>query len=266
MLRLQLGLCIDHDGSSCRCMTSPPRAVRRISAVSAALEKLGLLQLTKLPVDFSPATATAPSFARAAFSAADLYEIIFPNEAVPAGERPDWLLNVTTRLGSGFTRGPISICAGARDVYRARTAAGARRQYRHFRRGRSTRPHHHSFLSDRGILDGATSAADRPTILCKDRRRLNCRVSRCGFRPCHAAPPAPVRLSPRNRHNPQGNGECTLIRLETGRQETDAQKHIQSVGYFHKVLTVQNDCGHTTDCNGAKHCHLHSVKGIYPWC
>jgi hypothetical protein len=36
----------------------------------------------------------------------------------------------------------------------------------------------------------------------------------------------------------------------------------QSGEYFHEVLTLQTDCGQTTDFKGGKRCHLHRVEGI----
>jgi apolipoprotein N-acyltransferase len=61
------------------------------------LEKIGLMQLTKLPGGFLSGdrhrAITVPRAPR--FLPLICYEIIFPGEAVPEGERPGWLLNVT---------------------------------------------------------------------------------------------------------------------------------------------------------------------------
>jgi apolipoprotein N-acyltransferase len=74
----------------------------------AALEKLGLMQLTKLPGGFlsgdrnrSYALPGAPRFLPLI-----CYEIIFPGAAVPSGERPGWLLNVTNDAWFGISTGP----------------------------------------------------------------------------------------------------------------------------------------------------------------
>ena len=71
-------------------------------------EKFGLMQLTKVPGGF-----TAGDRRRAlAVPRAPLllplvcYEIIFPGEAVPTGERPGWLLNLTNDAWFGMSSGP----------------------------------------------------------------------------------------------------------------------------------------------------------------
>ncbi len=72
------------------------------------LESLGLMQLTKVQGGFlagdrrrALALKGAPSFLPLI-----CYEIIFPDEAVPKGERPDWLLNVTNDAWFGNSSGP----------------------------------------------------------------------------------------------------------------------------------------------------------------
>jgi apolipoprotein N-acyltransferase len=73
-----------------------------------ALERLGLMQLTKVQGGFLRgerrrriAVAGAPDFLPLI-----CYEVIFPGETVPKGERPDWLLNVTNDAWFGISSGP----------------------------------------------------------------------------------------------------------------------------------------------------------------
>jgi apolipoprotein N-acyltransferase len=72
------------------------------------LERLGLMQLTKVvggfragerrePIAVAPAPPMLPLLC---------YEIIFPGEAVPPGERPGWLLNLTNDGWFGISTGP----------------------------------------------------------------------------------------------------------------------------------------------------------------
>ena len=74
----------------------------------ALLERLGLMQLTKVQGGFlagdrrrALALKDAPPFLPLI-----CYEIIFPDEAVPKAERPDWLLNVTNDGWFGNSSGP----------------------------------------------------------------------------------------------------------------------------------------------------------------
>ncbi len=74
----------------------------------SALEKLGLMQLTKLPGGFlsgdrrrSYEVPRAPRFLPLI-----CYEIIFPGDVTPAGERPGWMLNVTNDAWFGLSAGP----------------------------------------------------------------------------------------------------------------------------------------------------------------
>jgi apolipoprotein N-acyltransferase len=72
------------------------------------LESIGLIQLTKLPGGFLAGdrhrafpVPRAPQFLPLL-----CYEIIFPGDAVPGGERPGWLLNLTNDGWFGISSGP----------------------------------------------------------------------------------------------------------------------------------------------------------------
>jgi apolipoprotein N-acyltransferase len=72
------------------------------------LERLGLMQLTKVQGGFIPGdrrralnVPRAPNFAPLV-----CYEIIFPGEAVPRGERAEWMLNLTNDGWFGISPGP----------------------------------------------------------------------------------------------------------------------------------------------------------------
>jgi apolipoprotein N-acyltransferase len=82
----------------------------------SALERLGFRQLTKLPggflagdrrraIEIPPAPSFLPLIC---------YEIIFPRQAVPPGERPAWLLNVTNDAWFGLSPGPYQHLEQAR--------------------------------------------------------------------------------------------------------------------------------------------------------
>jgi apolipoprotein N-acyltransferase len=82
----------------------------------AALERIGLQQLTKLPGGFlagdrrrSIESPRAPPFLPLI-----CYEIIFPQRAVPSGERPSWLLNLTNDAWFGLSPGPYQHLEQAR--------------------------------------------------------------------------------------------------------------------------------------------------------
>jgi apolipoprotein N-acyltransferase len=72
------------------------------------LEKAGFLQLTKVRGGFLSGdrhrTYDLPRAPR--FLPLICYEIIFPGQVVPAGERPAWLLNVTNDAWFGISTGP----------------------------------------------------------------------------------------------------------------------------------------------------------------
>ena len=72
------------------------------------LERLGLMQLTKVQGGFLAGDRRRPlTVPRApSFVALICYEIVFPDEAVPSGERPGWLLNVTNDGWFGNSTGP----------------------------------------------------------------------------------------------------------------------------------------------------------------
>jgi len=82
----------------------------------ATLEKLGLLQLTKLPGGFLSGDRLRSYELRGAprFLPLICYEIIFPGAVVPAGERPGWLLNVTNDAWFGISTGPFQHLQQAR--------------------------------------------------------------------------------------------------------------------------------------------------------
>ena len=72
------------------------------------LERLGLMQLTKLRGGFIPgdrrrvlSVPRAPNFVPLI-----CYEAIFPGDVVPRGERPGWLLNLTNDGWFGLSAGP----------------------------------------------------------------------------------------------------------------------------------------------------------------
>jgi apolipoprotein N-acyltransferase len=72
------------------------------------LESLGLRQLTKVQGGFLAGDRRRPLPVPRApqFLPLICYEIIFPGQAVPRSERPDWLLNVTNDGWFGRTAGP----------------------------------------------------------------------------------------------------------------------------------------------------------------
>jgi apolipoprotein N-acyltransferase len=73
-----------------------------------SLERLGFLQLTKLRGGFIPGdrrrALNVPGAPR--FLPLICYEVIFPGDAVPRGERPGWLLNLTNDGWFGLSAGP----------------------------------------------------------------------------------------------------------------------------------------------------------------
>jgi apolipoprotein N-acyltransferase len=80
------------------------------------LERLGLMQLTKVKGGYIPGTDRKPiPIPRApAFLPLICYEIVFPGEAVPSGERPAWLVNLTNDGWFGQSSGPYQHLQQAR--------------------------------------------------------------------------------------------------------------------------------------------------------
>jgi apolipoprotein N-acyltransferase len=72
------------------------------------LERLGLQQLTKVQGGFLAGdrrrAMTSPRAPK--FVPLICYEIIFPHDAVPAGERGGWMLNLTNDAWFGMSAGP----------------------------------------------------------------------------------------------------------------------------------------------------------------
>jgi apolipoprotein N-acyltransferase len=72
------------------------------------LERLGLMQLTKVIGGFLPGDRRRPMDIAGAPKMLPLicYEAIFPGAAVPRGERPGWMVNVTNDGWFGISSGP----------------------------------------------------------------------------------------------------------------------------------------------------------------
>jgi apolipoprotein N-acyltransferase len=72
------------------------------------LESLGLVSLTKMPGGFLEGDRRRLMTVPGAPSMLPLicYEVIFPDQAVPRGERPGWLLNLTNDGWFGISTGP----------------------------------------------------------------------------------------------------------------------------------------------------------------
>jgi apolipoprotein N-acyltransferase len=80
------------------------------------LERLGLMQLTKVQGGFVPGNRRRPIAVPHApkFLPLICYEVIFPHDVVPPGERPAWLVNVTNDGWFGNSTGPYQHLQQAR--------------------------------------------------------------------------------------------------------------------------------------------------------
>lgn len=82
----------------------------------SVLASMGVEKITAGSIDFStgpgPRTLRLPGLPPV--SPLICYEVIFPGAVVPAGDRPDWILNVTNDGWYGFSTGPFQHLAIAR--------------------------------------------------------------------------------------------------------------------------------------------------------
>jgi apolipoprotein N-acyltransferase len=80
------------------------------------LESLGLMQLTKVRGGYVPGTVRTPTTVPRAPSFLPLicYEVVFPGEIAPRGERPGWLVNLTNDGWFGQSSGPYQHLQQAR--------------------------------------------------------------------------------------------------------------------------------------------------------
>jgi apolipoprotein N-acyltransferase len=80
------------------------------------LERIGLMQLTKVQGGFLAGERRRRIAVPGAPEMLPLlcYEVIFPGEAVPRGERPGWLLNLTNDAWFGISSGPYQHLQQAR--------------------------------------------------------------------------------------------------------------------------------------------------------
>ncbi len=80
------------------------------------LERAGLMQLTNVPGGFLPGEQRRKIAVPGAPDMLPLicYEAIFPGEAVPDGQRPSWLLNLTNDAWFGISSGPYQHLQQAR--------------------------------------------------------------------------------------------------------------------------------------------------------
>jgi apolipoprotein N-acyltransferase len=80
------------------------------------LERLGLMQLTKMRGGYLPGTVRKPLGVPRAPAMLPLvcYEIVFPGDVVPPGERPGWMVNLTNDGWFGISSGPYQHLQQAR--------------------------------------------------------------------------------------------------------------------------------------------------------
>ena len=104
------------------------------------------------------------------------YEAIFPGAAVPRGERPGWLVNVTNDGWFGISSGPyqhfqqarvLAVAEGLPLVRAANTGISA--VVDPFGRVVGSLP-----LGSEGVLDARAAAADRADVLCAIWRHRRC--------------------------------------------------------------------------------------------
>ena len=120
------------------------------------LEKLGLCSSPRCRAASSPASGAAPWTCRARRdAAADLLRVDLPGRgACRAASGPGWMLNLTNDGWFGISTGPYQHFQQARVRAIDKAAAGARRQHRHLRGGRSARRVIGSLpLGTEGVLD-----------------------------------------------------------------------------------------------------------------
>ena len=107
------------------------------------LERLGLEELTRQRGGFLAGDRHRVIAVPGAPIALPLicYEVIFPDEVMPTGQRPGWIVNVTNDGWFGISTGPYQHFQQARvSAIELGLPLGARGQYRHIRSRRSARP------------------------------------------------------------------------------------------------------------------------------
>ena len=163
------------------------------------LERLGLMQLTKLPGGFIAGDRRrAMEVPRAPRMLPFLcYEIIFPGEAMPGSERPGWMINLTNDGWFGISSGPYQHLQQARVraieqglplVRAANTGISA--VIDPLGRIIKSLP-----LGAEGVMDARCRGRIDRAALCADRRRIDRNLTgallRCNF---YRSPPGTPRL------------------------------------------------------------------------